>query len=401
LTEPLHPAISLQGVSKSFRIYHRRHTTLKETILRRRRGVYELRPVLNKVTLEVPVGQSLGIVGRNGAGKSTLLKLISGLMPPDAGVLTVWGRISTLLELGAGFQGEYTGRENVYLYAALMGIGHRFVDERYEDIVEFSGIGAYIDNPVKTYSSGMYMRLAFAVAVHVDPEVLIVDEVLGVGDEAFQRKCFDRTMDLRARGKTICLVTHDMGAIEKFCDRAIWLEGGEIRADGHPREVGKEYFASVGPRGPRVGLLSRVELEGVEVQPAQARPDAVPAGEGVTVAFSARATDVETAARLNVRCNDSNGNCLLATAARDGDPVLIPLEAMRFRCTFESLPLAPGEYSIEVTATEPESETIMSLGHPPVALAVVGEPLDALLTIPARWEEPAVSAGSPSMGINL
>ena len=187
-------------------------------------------------------GEAIGIIGHNGCGKSTMLKLLTKIMYPDAGRIVTDGRISALIELGAGFHPDLSGRENIYTNAAIFGLNHREINRRIQDIIAFSELGDYIDNPVRTYSSGMYMRLAFSVAINVDADILLVDEILAVGDASFQAKCFNRLREIKASGTTIVIVSHSLGQIEQICDRSIWIHDGKIRADGLPREVHPAYL---------------------------------------------------------------------------------------------------------------------------------------------------------------
>src|SRR5438105_4949297 len=189
----------------------------------------------------VPAGKTYGIIGRNGSGKSTALKLVAGITRPTSGTVSVTGRISALIELGAGFHPEISGRENVFINGIMLGLAKREVARRFDEIVEFAELQQFIDAPVKTYSSGMYMRLGFAVAIHVDPDVLLVDEVLAVGDEGFTHKCLDKFSEFRRRGKTILLVTHSLNLVERFCDDALWLDGGRVQATGDPKRVVRAY----------------------------------------------------------------------------------------------------------------------------------------------------------------
>jgi ABC-type polysaccharide/polyol phosphate transport system ATPase subunit len=234
--------IQLEGVSKRYRLYVRRHQSLKELLVRRSRGVWHDLWAVRDLTLDVPQGQVVGVIGENGSGKSTLLKLLSGILEPDAGRLQTTGRVSSLLELGAGFQPEYTGRENVYLYGALLGLKRREIAERYDEIVAFSELEDFIEYPVKNYSSGMYTRLGFSVAVHLRPEILLIDEVLAVGDESFQKKCYEHLNTLRREGCTILLVSHDLDAISRFCERAVWLDHGLLAADGPVENTINSYL---------------------------------------------------------------------------------------------------------------------------------------------------------------
>ncbi|HXM55915.1 MAG TPA: ABC transporter ATP-binding protein [Candidatus Dormibacteraeota bacterium] len=238
-------AISVGGLSKRYRLYRRRHQSIKEIVARRSLGEWDDLWALRDVSFDVPRGQFLGVVGHNGSGKSTLLKVLTGILRPDAGSVAIEGRVSSLLELAAGFQPEYTGHENVYLYGALLGLRKHEVRRHYDSIVEFAELHDFIDHPVKNYSSGMYVRLGFAVAVHLDPEVLLIDEVLAVGDASFQQKCFDHLHRLRARGCTIVLVSHDTASVSRFCERAIWLDHGRVLADGASDGVVRRYAEAV------------------------------------------------------------------------------------------------------------------------------------------------------------
>jgi ABC-type polysaccharide/polyol phosphate transport system ATPase subunit len=230
--------VRLRGVSRSFRIIRERNLTLKETLLRRRRTkLGEELWALRDVDLDVAPGEALGIIGQNGAGKSTMLKLVAGIIPPHGGTIEAGGAVASMLELGAGFHPDFTGRENVYMNGAIHGLSEREVDQRLEEIVTFSELADFIDMPVKTYSSGMYMRLAFAIASHVSPDILLLDEVLAVGDAAFQRKCYGRIFEYRRGGGTLLFVSHDPGAIEMVCDRVVLLRDGKVIADGPPADV--------------------------------------------------------------------------------------------------------------------------------------------------------------------
>lgn len=237
-------AIQVSGLSKSFRVYHDRAVTLKERILFNHHR-YTINQVLQDVSLSVGWGESLGLIGRNGSGKSTLLKLLTGIIFPDAGEINIFGKVSSLLELGAGFHPDFSGRENIYNNASIFGLSRSDIDERYEEILDFSELHEYIDNPIRTYSSGMYMRLAFSVAINVDAEILLIDEILAVGDTHFQNKCFERLRSMRQSGKTIVLVTHALSTVDEFCDRVLWIDQGEIRAAGSPSTVLPEYQVEV------------------------------------------------------------------------------------------------------------------------------------------------------------
>ncbi|MGV1006993.1 MAG: ABC transporter ATP-binding protein [Dermatophilaceae bacterium] len=238
--------VRADGVGKRFARVHRRATSLKERLVRREHGVKEDFWALRDVDLVVHRGETVGLTGPNGSGKSTLLKLLSGILRPSAGHVQTHGRVASLLELGAGFDGELTGRENIYLNSALLGVPRSETDRLFDDIVAFSELAEFIDNPVKHYSSGMYVRLGFAVAVHIDPDILIVDEVLAVGDAAFQKKCLDRIREFQQEGKTILFVSHSPGQVTSLCTRAVLLSRGRVLYDGEPQEAVKRLHELLG-----------------------------------------------------------------------------------------------------------------------------------------------------------
>ena len=244
-------AIQLTDVSKVYQRYNRRRqfATLKSALLSgsliRDLKPDDVFPAVRNVSFTVPAGRTLGVIGRNGSGKSTLLKLVAGITKPSVGEVVVRGRISALIELGAGFHPEISGRENVFINGIMLGLTKKEITRRFDEIVEFAEMEEFIDAPVKTYSSGMYMRLGFAVAIHVDPDVLLVDEVLAVGDEGFTHKCLDKFAEFKRRGKTILLVTHSLGLVERFCDEALWMDGGAVKGMGDPKRVVGAYITDV------------------------------------------------------------------------------------------------------------------------------------------------------------
>lgn len=217
-------AIKVTDVKKKFKVYYDKGQTFKERLLFRNRNYHEDRWVLQGVSFTVKRGEAIGLVGENGSGKSTLLKLLTKIMYPDEGSIEIQGRVSSLIELGAGFHPDMSGRENIYTNAAIFGLTKKEIDERLNDIIAFSELEQFIDNPVRTYSSGMYMRLAFSVAINVNADVLLIDEILAVGDANFQSKCFDKLREIKAQGTTIVIVSHSLGQIEQICDRSLWLE---------------------------------------------------------------------------------------------------------------------------------------------------------------------------------
>jgi ABC-type polysaccharide/polyol phosphate transport system ATPase subunit len=257
-------AIEVRGVSKKFR--HAVSTTLKTFLLKDMwRGAPDQRVfwALNNVTISVKKGATFGIIGQNGSGKSTLLKVIAGILSPDNGSVTVDGRVSALIELGAGFHQDFTGRENIYINGMLLGLSKKAITRKIDEIIEFAGLKDFIDEPVRTYSSGMYSRLGFSVAVNVDPDVLLIDEVFAVGDEAFVHKCKAKMDEIKRRGKTILFVTHDLGTVEGWCDEALWLDRGEVKSLGTVHGAVEAYREAVHKKEASNGYASaRLQLSG-------------------------------------------------------------------------------------------------------------------------------------------
>jgi ABC-type polysaccharide/polyol phosphate transport system ATPase subunit len=271
-------AVVVADVSKQYRLYHERNQSLKAALMRRARVKYEEFWALRDVSFDVPEGATFAIIGENGSGKSTLLKCMAHILRPEKGGIETHGKISALLELGAGFHPELTGRENIFLNGSILGLTKKQITERFDEIVDFAGLEHFIDTPVKNYSSGMYVRLGFSVAINVDPDIMLVDEVLAVGDAEFQRKCLERFNDLHASGKTIVLVSHTMDLIRNLCDTVAWLEHGVLRRLGPSSEVIDEYLteshtdrAADGAHGSRWGS-GEARIEKIEVLDASNEP---------------------------------------------------------------------------------------------------------------------------------
>lgn len=233
--------IQVSHVSKNFKVFFDKANTLKERLLFFNRNSYESRKILKDINLSVHHGEVVALVGTNGSGKSTLLKLMTQIIYPTKGKISIKGKLVSLLELGAGFHQDFSGRENIYFNASIFGLNRREIDERLNDIIKFSELEEYIDNPIRTYSSGMYMRLAFSIAINVDADILLIDEILAVGDEHFQTKCYNKLEELKKQGKTIVIVTHNLNVVKKFCDRTVWLYDGRIKMDGNSKEVVEAY----------------------------------------------------------------------------------------------------------------------------------------------------------------
>ncbi len=238
-------AIEVRKMSKHFKVEYDRANTLKERLIFWKSGNYEIKEVLKDISLDIKKGETVALIGTNGSGKSTLLKLMTKIIYPNQGTIETDGKLTSLSELGAGFHPDFTGRENIYFNASIFGLTHQEIDQRIDQIIEFSELGENIDNPIRTYSSGMYMRLAFSVAINVDAEILLIDEILAVGDQHFQDKCFDKLEELKNSDKTIVIVTHSLDVVKKLCDRAIWIYKGEFKLDGDPTYVIDEYLKQV------------------------------------------------------------------------------------------------------------------------------------------------------------
>lgn len=235
-------AIKVLNVTKNFKLYYDKPNTLKERLVNIGRNKTVTRTVLKDVNLDINKGETVALIGTNGSGKSTLLKLMTKIIYPNKGKIETNGKLTSLLELGAGFHPDFTGRENIYFNAAIFGLSKSEIESRIDDIINFSELEEFIDNPVRTYSSGMYMRLAFSIAINVDAEILLIDEILAVGDQHFQERCFNKLAELKRSDKTIVIVTHDMEAVKKLCTRAIWIYEGKVKMDDTPQKVIDEYL---------------------------------------------------------------------------------------------------------------------------------------------------------------
>ena len=235
-------AIKITNMTKTFKLYSDKANTMKERIVRGWKNKPEIRTVLKSIDLTINKGETVALIGVNGSGKSTLLKLMTKIIYPNKGTVKTYGKLTSLLELGAGFHPDFTGRENIYFNASIFGLTKEEIDSRVNDIIEFSELGEFIDSPIRTYSSGMYMRLAFSVAINVDAEILLIDEILAVGDQHFQDKCFEKLKELSKSNMTIVIVSHSLGPIKELCERAIWLRDGEIAMDGNCENVIDSYL---------------------------------------------------------------------------------------------------------------------------------------------------------------
>jgi ABC-type polysaccharide/polyol phosphate transport system ATPase subunit len=354
-------AIVAEGVGRSFRVYPQRNVTLKEAILRRRHLRRNELVALRDVSLAVDPGEAVGVIGRNGSGKTTLLRLIAGIFKPSSGRLEVGGDVGSLLELGAGFHPEFTGRENVYMNAAVHGLKGSYVDERLDEIVAFAELEDFIDVPVRTYSSGMYMRLGFSVAIHLDPDILLLDEVFAVGDEAFQRKCFGKILDLRERGRTILFVSHAAPAVERLCERAVLLSKGTVAEDGPARDVIKSYQKLLASEeaveerhawGTGEATVLDVRLEGGD---GEERRQFV-SGAPLVVRLRIRVAPGVGAPRVAVEFRDANGGLLGASETAAEELGWSPTDGeQEVRFEVSRLPLSDGLFRLSVALGDPRS----------------------------------------------
>ena len=355
------PAIIVDDVSKRFRLYHERNQSLKSMVMRRGRAKYTELQALEKVSFEVPKGTTFGIIGHNGSGKSTMLKLLTRILRPDQGTVTTHGKVSALLELGAGFHPELSGRDNVYLNGSILGLSKKEIDRRYDEIVAFafadSGQEDRIDTPVKNYSSGMYVKLGFSVAINVDPDLLLIDEVLTVGDEAFQRKCAEKFLDLKDSGKTIVIVSHSLGMVRDLCDQVALLDHGKLTAIGTPDEVIHEYVSGVesnlrrdGEHGTRWGE-GGARIMSVEVLNAGFQPvDRLEVGQGAVFRVHYDCDHQIKRPVFKIEFHTPNGATVAAGNTRYHDRVPDMIEghgAIEYR--IPKLLLVPGHYDLSVT----------------------------------------------------
>lgn len=396
-------AIDVQNVSKKFRLYTDKPGSVKELFTKFGRPKYEDFWAVRDVSMQIKEGTVHGLVGHNGCGKSSLLRMMAGIHTPTMGQIVANGRISALLELGAGFHPELTGRENVYLNASILGLSRQQTDQLLDTIVEFAGLQAFIDSPVKHYSSGMFVRLGFSVAVHVNPQILLVDEVIAVGDEEFQRQCLAHLRSLKAQGVTIVLVTHAMGIVQGMCDTATWMDHGQVMAEGDPLSVVGKYLHGVNDKEAERDLAheddtfhptaavapghSSLRVEKLVLQ----NPD----GEHVPFAVGGEPLDIRVdwsmigqfaEPRLVLHLKSGAGLHLATTYTPDGSPEMISEGRWSAICRFDALPLAPGQYKLQVTATDVRSNVIFHKSDEyDLTVRAGGTFIEGVFALPAEW----------------
>ena len=360
------PVVVADHVSKKYRLYRERNNSIKAAVMRGGRSKVDTFWALEDVSFEVAQGSTTALIGENGSGKSTMLKCLAKILRPDNGSVSVTGKMSALLELGAGFHPELSGRENVYLNGAILGLKQKELQARFGDIVDFAGIGQFIDEPVKNYSSGMYVRLGFSVAINVDPDILMVDEVLAVGDEAFQRKCLERFSELKSQGKTVIIVSHSMPSVLTMCDHAIWFKKGHKMADGKPREVVEAYTGSIHlgeqratERGDRWGS-GEARIERVELLDRTGRQvDRIGSGEPLTVRLWYSASEPVARPVFSVSIQTLEGLVVSGPTTREPGEVPEKIDGDGWvELRLDRFPLLPGTYDVTASLTD------YTLAHP-------------------------------------
>lgn len=387
--------IKIQNASKTFRVHREKNPTLKEKLLYARRAKYREFVALEDVSFTVDKGMTVGLLGVNGSGKSTLLKLISRILYPDEGTVRVRGKVSSLLELGAGFHPDFTGYENIFLNGSLMGLSKKELLNKVDEIVEFSELGDFIQEPIRSYSSGMYMRLAFSVAVAVDPEILLIDEILAVGDTAFQAKCMERLRYLQKQNKTIVMVTHDTGVVERFCDRAVWLHNSKLVLDGEPVDTVQRYLQQAfhnAAEGSGVMSFDRNNVKSSSEQSSEGATSDESHGRIGSHELSFKSVNIESPSGskvveagqsfdvvLNVHCDDPRTGVVYSVGIESEDGTLLyqtdtktdladSLELstgdhVQVRLALEKIPLSQGVYYVTARILTEEGQPIDFWSH--------------------------------------
>ena len=390
-------AIEVSNVKKSFKIYYDKGRTLKEKILYADRNKYEKREVLGGISFHVKKGEAVGLIGQNGCGKSTTLKLLTRIIYPDAGTVKLNGRVSSLLELGAGFHPDMSGRENIYINASIFGLSRKEIDRKMADIVSFSELEEFIDNPVRTYSSGMYMRLAFSVAINVDADILLIDEILAVGDVNFQSKCFRKMQEIKNKGTSIVLVSHSMEQMQQICDRAIWLHKGKIRMEGPTRDTGREYlrYMGVGAEDVRMENERAEERSGtgevrfhlVRSRNLQGEETSVyKSGEPIQFDLEYEVYRELEHAVFGLSIFRADGIRCYGTNTRvDGMPAYHLARSGKISIIFDDIRLLPAKYDIDVCIEKAENDFADYWSHM-CAFEVISEEKDiGIMKMPHRW----------------
>lgn len=388
-------AITVENVSKRFRIYHERNQSLKAAIMRGRREVYEEFWALRDVGFEIPASSTFGLVGDNGSGKSTLLKCIAGILTPDAGSIASRGRMAALLEVGSGFHPELSGRDNVYLNGSILGMSKREIDRKFEGIVDFSGVEQFIDQPVKNYSSGMYVRLGFSVAINVDPEILLVDEVLAVGDAAFQEKCAQKFAEFSREGRTVVVVSHSMSSLRSMCDTVAWLDHGRLMESGEAKPILERYLDST-RQDVRTDTDGKVrwgsgeaEIDTVELVRDGEVLDTVRTGESVVIRVRYKARERLEQPVFGLAIESHDGVYLWANNTRDAGHAIDAIEGSGVvECRIPNVVLQPGNFQITASIVDRTTTHVYDFLREAARLTVdYGTPVESggYVALDGRW----------------
>jgi len=391
-------AIEARAVTKNFRIYHEANRSVKSALLRGGMGRYEEFRALDAVDVDIPQGSSFALVGNNGSGKSTLLKCLAKILQPDSGTIERNGRIAALLEVGSGFHPELSGRDNVYLNGSILGMSHAEIASKFDEIVEFSGVERFIDQPVKNYSSGMYVRLGFSVAIHIEPDILLVDEVLAVGDAAFQDKCGEKFSQFRREGRTVVLVSHALGQVRAMANHAVWLDGGKVAKAGNAAEVLDAYENfSHGSAETSVDGLTHTGAGGVRIVRASlrgddGRPGVAVVGKSAVVTLEYTTDGRFEAPIMGFAIEGLNGTYLAATNTRDARSPVEHLEGRgRFEVRLPEVFLHPGSYLITAAVVDESGSTQIDHVRDIARFSVEngGKTWSGgFLALPAQWSAP-------------
>lgn len=402
------PAIVVDDVSKKFRIYHERNQTLKTAVMRRRRSVHEDFWALREVALEIPPSSTFALIGDNGSGKSTLLKCMAKILYPNSGSITANGRLAALLEVGSGFHPELSGRENIYLNGSILGMRRPEIDRKFDEIVSFSGVEEFIDQPVKYYSSGMYVRLGFSVAIHIDPEILLVDEVLAVGDASFQEKCAEKFAQFRRDGRTVVVVSHALPQLRQMADHAAWLEHGRLKEVGEAKDVIQRYLDSTRSDvrtdadgrvrwGSGEAVVERVEVLGADGYPAD---EVIPTGATVVLRVHYQATERIVRPLFGLSVETHDGTFVWGNSSKDNGFSVDHIDgAGALDLTIPAIPLAAGGFVVHAAVSDWDSTHVfdyvrdiarLNIGH--------GNPVESggIVTMGGTWSDPAQDRGMAS-----
>lgn len=393
-------AIEVRNLKKIFKIYPDKSNSIKEKLIFFKRNRYEINKVLDGISFEIKKGEAVGLIGKNGCGKSTTLKILNRIMYPTSGDVSVNGKVSSLIELGAGFHPDMSGRENIYTNASIFGLTRKQIDAKLDDIIEFSELGEYIDNPVRTYSSGMYMRLAFSVAINVEADVLLIDEILAVGDVSFQKKCFEKLREIKYSGTTIVIVSHSLQQIEQICDKSIWIEEGHIRQIGDPKKIHLEYLKDMEEKRQRlIHDLEKNKENDIKDRDSFCGKKVIRSGTGdvffTNVSLFNREGQFETVfkshdfmrvrydfvnaakikeAVISIRIyKDDSTHCYGTTSDIECGDVITLTDKKRLDIDFKDLCLIDGNYMLDVDIKDRSGEVVYDSIHDTVRFDVINE----------------------------